>query len=185
MNVRFRDAVSTDAPALAELQAQINSGTTKLAYLQRQAGRDRAGASRRRVRKERRDRRRAFFLVVGVVVTYAAWGSWWMVLGLVLVGIGGLGQWLRPLSAVALRSLLDLEEVSGVWGTLRGSIREKRCCVASKIASETPLSLPRLMGWWAASVVVAYALGWSHITWSDVNPAPQETPTVTTPAPQQ
>lgn len=55
--------------------------------------------------------------------------------------------------------------------------------MASKIASETPLSLLRLVGWWAASVVVAYMVGWSHITWADVVPPPQEPPATTAPAP--
>lgn len=54
----------------------------------------------------------------------------------------------------------------------------------SKIAAETPFSLLRLVGWWAVSLVLAYALGWSHITWSTVSPAQQAT-TVTAPAQQR
>lgn len=42
----------------------------------------------------------------------------------------------------------------------------------SKIASETPFSLPRLIGYWAVSVAIAYALGWAHLTPADADPTP-------------
>jgi hypothetical protein len=51
----------------------------------------------------------------------------------------------------------------------------------SKIAAERPFSLFRLIGWWAVSIVLAYAVGWSHITWSTIN-APQHPASVTAPA---
>lgn len=51
----------------------------------------------------------------------------------------------------------------------------------SKIAAERPFSLFRLVGWWAVSMVLAYIVGWSHITWSTVDP-PQHATSVTAPA---
>lgn len=52
----------------------------------------------------------------------------------------------------------------------------------SKIASEKPFSLLRLVGWWAATVLLAYAVGWAHIGWSSISPPPQHAPTITAPA---
>lgn len=34
----------------------------------------------------------------------------------------------------------------------------------SKIASETPLNLPRLAGYWFVSLLIVYALGWAHLS---------------------
>lgn len=55
----------------------------------------------------------------------------------------------------------------------------------SKIASETPLSLPRLAGYWLASLLIAYALGWAHLAPADAgaDPAPPSAPTPAAPAP--
>lgn len=55
----------------------------------------------------------------------------------------------------------------------------------SKVASETPFSLPRLIGYWLASVVLAYALGWAHLSPSDAgaDPAPPGPPAPAAPAP--
>lgn len=41
----------------------------------------------------------------------------------------------------------------------------------SKVASETPFSWGKLAAWWAASLVAAWAVGWSQITWTDVTEA--------------
>lgn len=51
----------------------------------------------------------------------------------------------------------------------------------SKIAAERPFSLLRMAGWWVVSMVLAYAVGWSHITWSTFDP-PQHNTSVTAPA---
>lgn len=53
--------------------------------------------------------------------------------------------------------------------------------VGSKIATDTPFSWPRLLGYWAVSLVVAWALGWSHVTWDSFTVT--ESPTA--PAPTQ
>lgn len=34
----------------------------------------------------------------------------------------------------------------------------------SKIASETPLNLPRLAGYWFVSLLIVYALDWAHLS---------------------
>lgn len=41
----------------------------------------------------------------------------------------------------------------------------------SKVASERPFSWGKLAAWWAASLVAAWAVGWSQITWADVSGA--------------
>lgn len=39
--------------------------------------------------------------------------------------------------------------------------------MGSKIATDTPFSWPKLLGYWAISLVVAWALGWGHVTWDN------------------
>jgi len=46
----------------------------------------------------------------------------------------------------------------------------------SKIASEAPLSLPRLLGYWLVSVVLAYVLGWAHVWPDEADPTPPPPP---------
>ncbi len=58
--------------------------------------------------------------------------------------------------------------------------------MGSKIASETPLSWSKLLGWWAASLFAAWAVGWSQLTPADFTspaPPPGESAPAARPAP--
>jgi hypothetical protein len=48
----------------------------------------------------------------------------------------------------------------------------------SKIATDTPFSWRKLLGYWVVSIVIAYALGWTHIAlWNfGAQPLPSTTP---------
>lgn len=49
----------------------------------------------------------------------------------------------------------------------------------SKVASETPFSLPRLLGYWLISLLIAYGAGWAHLSPADASaPAPPPAPAV-------
>lgn len=58
----------------------------------------------------------------------------------------------------------------------------------SKIATDTPFSWRKLLGVWFFTIVIAYALGWNHITWervaTDTSAPPATHAPTTSPSPR-
>lgn len=89
----------------------------------------------------------------------------------------------RPRDELLQRALIGLFRQFPVGAQTSG---KEVCRMPSKIFSERPFRLLRVVGWWAATIILAYILGYEHVDLSGIgiHVALNRLPPTTTAPPQ-